>query len=85
MEGNVVFSNTHTPYDTQLYELTHINISSPHSWDSMKVSFKKCYQSLEEEVGGIQYVRNVVSSNPEEEYEDEYFVFDMNNTNGKIA
>ena len=50
MEGNIVFSNTHTPSDEQLQEFPHINISSPHPWDQMKICFPKCSQSLEEDV-----------------------------------
>ena len=51
----------------------------------MKVSFLKCSQSLEEEVGGVRYISDVVASYPEEENYDEYFIFDINKTNRKIV
>ena len=41
MEWNAVFSNTHIPYNKQIQECPHTNISSPHPWDPMKVAFPK--------------------------------------------
>ena len=67
MEGNIVFSNTHTPFYKQLQEFKHINLSSSHPWDPIKVCFPKFCPSLEEEVGGLQYISNVVTSHSEEE------------------
>ena len=51
-----------------------MNLSSPHPYDPMKVRFPKCYQSLEDELGGVRYVS---AYHPEEEYDEEYCVFDM--------
>ena len=66
MEGIILFSNTHTPSDKQPREFSHINLSSPHPWDPIKVCFPKCSQSLEEEVGGVNYISAVVVYHPEE-------------------
>ena len=38
MEGTILFDNTHTTSDNQLCKFPHINLSSPHPWDSMKFS-----------------------------------------------
>ena len=67
MEGTILFSNTQTTSDNQLQECPNINFISPHPWDPMKVNSPKCSRSLEEEVGGVQYIRVVVESYPEEE------------------
>ena len=60
----ILYFLTHTFSDKQLRECSHINRSSPHPWDPMKVRFPKFSQSLEEAVGGMQYISDVVASYP---------------------
>ena len=60
-EGTIVFYNTHTTSDKKLLEYPCINLSSPHPWYRMKSCFTKCSRSLEEEVGGLQYIRVVLT------------------------
>ena len=75
MEGTIILAQTQTPYDKQLQEFSHINISSAHPWDPIKVHFPTFSWSLEEEVVGVQYISDVVASQPEEDDDDEYCVF----------
>ena len=63
MEESILFNNTHTPSDKKLQKLPHINLGSPHPWDSMNF-FPKFSQSLEEEVRGVQYLSSVDVSHP---------------------
>ena len=84
MEETAVFFSTHTPYYKQLLKWLYVNIISPRPWDKMKVFSPKLFKSLEEGFEVVQYVSVVVTSNPEEENEEEYCVFDMKKMNRKI-
>ena len=66
---------THTPSNKQQQEFSHINLSSPHPCDPMKVCFPSFYLSLEEELVGVRYISAMVASHTEEEYYDKYCVF----------
>ena len=62
MEVTIVFDNPHTPSDNPLQEFPYINISSPHPWGPIKVCYPKISWSLEEEVGRVKYITNVITS-----------------------
>ena len=83
MKWNIVFSNTQ-PSDKNLRECLNNNLSSPHPWD-IRDFFSKCYQSLEGEVREVHYIGDVVPDHLEEQYEEEYFVFDIKKMIKKIA
>ena len=84
MEETDIFSKTHTHNNNQIIKWLYVNIISPHPWDKMKHFSPKWFKSLEEGFEVVQYVSDVVISHPEEEYEEEYFIFDLNKMNGKI-
>ena len=51
----------------------------------MKVIFPKFYNTLEDEVGEVQYIRTVVISQLEKQDEEEYFVFGLKKMNREIV
>ena len=75
MEGTIIFSNIHTPYDKQLQQFPHINLSLPHPWDPIKGLFPKWSILLEGGVGEVQYIIGVVASHPETENDEEFIFF----------
>ena len=76
---------TQALHDKQLRECPPINLTSPYSWDPMKVCFPEWSQSLEEYLGGVRYIGAVVSSHLEENYDERYIIFNWNKMSRKIV
>ena len=59
MEGTIVYVDTHTPTDAELDACPKVELSSPYPWNPHQVKFPSSKLTLEEEVGGMQYLSGI--------------------------
>jgi len=54
MDGTVIYSLTTAPFEHELHNCPHVDLSLAHTWDPHQMSFPKAKRSLGEEVGSLR-------------------------------
>ena len=88
-KGTILYFDTHTPTQKELDTCLHINQSSRHPWNPLKVDFVKNQHSLQEEIEKIWHVSTVTTditwSTADNRGDKSDFIFSLSDISGKIA
>ena len=84
MHGTICHADTFVPSEAELNSYPHIILSSNHPWDPLNVKFPKFRKTLDELVGGMQYVSAISSTRTQNDFEDDN-IFKLNKINRSIA
>ena len=87
MNGTIVGMPTHTPTSSELQSCQHINLSSPHSWNPLSVTFPKSRLTIEDIMSDARSISMMKSTHilPEDEGEVCDSVFNLSSIHRKIS
>ena len=87
--GKIVYFDTHTPNQKELDACPHINLSSQHPWNPLKVDFVKNQHLMQEEIERIRHVSTVTTditwSTAERRGDKSGFIFILSDISRKIS